>query len=223
MESAAVTIFQSSLGVASSSLTSRSGSSAAVNGPISVKFGAKLGPSLKMPEICNFILVEKQLEQLQTDRDAENTKEESSAAGTDLVLYRRIAEVKANERRKALEEILYALVVQKFMDSDVSLIPSVSSSSDPSGRVDMWPSQEGKLERLHSPEAYEMIQNHLALILGNRAGGSSSVAQISKLRVGQVYAASVMYGYFLRRVDQRFQLEKTMKILPGGSDGDEFN
>ncbi|XP_031404571.1 UV-B-induced protein At3g17800, chloroplastic-like [Punica granatum] len=281
MESAAVTIFQSSLGVASSSLTSRSGSSAAVNGPISVKFGAKLGPSLKhsasasqlrpgqwkgvrgsrrstgvraslSPEsagssapiaplklespIGQFLsqilvshphllpaAVEKQLEQLQTDRDAENTKEESSAAGTDLVLYRRIAEVKANERRKALEEILYALVVQKFMDSDVSLIPSVSSSSDPSGRVDMWPSQEGKLERLHSPEAYEMIQNHLALILGNRAGGSSSVAQISKLRVGQVYAASVMYGYFLRRVDQRFQLEKTMKILPGGSDGDEFN
>ncbi|KAJ4974802.1 hypothetical protein NE237_007976 [Protea cynaroides] len=25
-----------------------------------------------------------------------------------------------------------------------------------------------------------------------------------------------MYGYFLRRVDQRFQLEKTMKILPDG-------
>ncbi|KAG9151648.1 hypothetical protein Leryth_001963 [Lithospermum erythrorhizon] len=26
-----------------------------------------------------------------------------------------------------------------------------------------------------------------------------------------------MYGYFLKRIDQRFQLEKTMKILPGGS------
>lgn len=132
--------------------------------------------------------------------------------------------MRANERRKALEEILYALVLQRFMDANVSLIPSVSSSSsDPSGRVDMWPSQEGKLEQLHSPEAYEMIQSHLALILGNRAGDSSTVAQISKLRVGQVYAASVMYGYFLKRVDQRFQLEKSMKILPSGSDGDEFN
>lgn len=198
--------------------------------------------------------VEQQLEQLQTDRDAEKTSEEPAATGTNLVLYRfasllnvetasldilmssglipsvivliirRIAEVKANERKNALEEILYALVVQKFMDADVSLVPSVSSSSsDPSGRVDLWPSQEGKLEKLHSPEAYEMIQNHLALILGNRVGDSSTVAQISKLRVGQVYAASVMYGYFLKRVDQRFQLEKTMKILPGGSDGDELN
>ncbi|KAK4283371.1 hypothetical protein QN277_000326 [Acacia crassicarpa] len=157
--------------------------------------------------------VEQQLEQLQTDRDAEKQNvEEPSASGTDLVLHRRIAEVKANERRKALEEILYALVVQKFMDANVSLIPSITPDS--SGRVDSWPSEDGKFERLHSPEAYEMIRNHLALILGNRTNDPDFVAQISKLRVGQVYAASVMYGYFLKRVDQRFQLEKTMKILP---------
>ena len=147
-----------------------------------------------------------------------------SASGTDLVLYRRIAEVKANERTKALEEILYALVVQKFMDASVSLIPTIiPSSRDSSARVDVWPSQEDKLERLHSPEAYEMIQNHLSLILGNRLGDSNSVAEISKLRVGQVYAASVMYGYFLKRIDQRFQLEKSMKVLPQGIDNGENN
>lgn len=168
--------------------------------------------------------VEQQLEQLQTDRDTEEKKDEPSVTGTDLVLYRRIAEVKANERRKALEEILYALVVQKFMDANVSLIPSVGpASSNPSDQVDAWPSQDEKLEQLHSAEAYEMIQNHLALILGNRVGDSTSVAQISKLRVGQVYAASVMYGYFLKRVDQRFQLEKTMKLLPNASDEEESN
>lgn len=138
--------------------------------------------------------------------------------------FRRIAEVKANERRKALEEILYALIVQKFMDVNVSLVPTITpSSSDPSGRVDRWPAEDEKLERLHSPEAYEMIQNHLALILGNRLGDPTSVAQISKLRVGQVYAASVMYGYFLKRVDQRFQLEKTMKILPRGVVDEEIS
>ena len=132
--------------------------------------------------------------------------------------------MKANERKKALEEILYALVVQKFMDANISLVSSIApSSSEPSKRVDSWPSQDEKLKQLHSPEAYEMIQNHLALILGNRIGDSTSVAQISKLRVGQVYAASVMYGYFLKRVDQRFQLEKTMKILPKTLDREESN
>jgi hypothetical protein len=163
--------------------------------------------------------VEQQLEQLQTDREAEKQKEEPSASGSDLGLYRRIAEVKASERKKALEEILYALAVQKFMDADVSLSPVLSpNSADKSGRVDTWPSQDGELEQLHSPEAYEMIQNHLALIMGNRLDDTTSVAQISKSKVGQVYAASVMYGYFLKRVDQRFQLEKTMKLLSNGSD-----
>ncbi|CAL1369409.1 unnamed protein product [Linum trigynum] len=159
--------------------------------------------------------VEQQLEQLQTDHDSEKQNDDPSAAGTDLVLYRRIAEVKANERRKTLEEILYALIVQKFMDANVSLVPTLAPpSSDPSGQVDSWPTEEEKkLQQLHSDEAYEMILNHLSLILGNRLGESSAVAEISKLRVGQVYAASVMYGYFLKRVDQRFQLEKTMKVL----------
>ncbi|MCI05438.1 hypothetical protein A2U01_0026491, partial [Trifolium medium] len=165
--------------------------------------------------------VDQQLHQLQSDRDADQQTQDPSPSTpptTDLVLYRRIAEVKANERRTALEEILYALVVQKFMDADISLIPSITP--DPSGRVDSWSNQDhGKLERLHSLEAYEMIQNHLSLILGNRAGGDlSSVAQISKLRVGQVYAASVMYGYFLKRIDQRFQLEKSMKLLLNAAD-----
>lgn len=36
--------------------------------------------------------VEQQLELLQTDRDAEGNKEESSASGTELVLYRLVSE-----------------------------------------------------------------------------------------------------------------------------------
>lgn len=166
--------------------------------------------------------VDQQLEQLQTDRDTEAHKDEPSAAGTDLVLHRRIAEVKANDRRKALEEILYTLVVQKFMDADVPLIPTINfSTADTSIRIDSWADGDEKLKRVHSPEAYEMIQNHLALILGNRLADSNSLAQLSKLRVGQVYAASVMYGYFLKRIDQRFQLEQTMKVLTEGSSDSE--
>ncbi|KAF8734315.1 hypothetical protein HU200_014539 [Digitaria exilis] len=172
--------------------------------------------------------VEQQLEQLQTDREAEKDKDKESGAGDkpapsggDLVLYRRIAEVKEKERRRTLEEILYALVVQKFVEAGVSLVPALSHSIDSSGRVDQWTETvEERLQRLHSPEAYEMIENHLALILGQRQG-DATIAAISKLRVGQVYAASVMYGYFLKRVDQRFQLEKSMKSLPWGSEEEE--
>ncbi|KAK8921470.1 hypothetical protein KSP39_PZI020417 [Platanthera zijinensis] len=165
--------------------------------------------------------VDQQLQLLKTSREADRANDESSSSGNELVLYRRIAEVRANERAMALEEMMYALVVQKFVESNVALILAISQPSDPSDRVDRWSPQEEKLEQLHSPEAYEMIKNHLALILGQRLGNLSSVAPISKLRVGQVYAASVMYGYFLKRVDRRFQLEKSMKTLPWGCDDEE--
>lgn len=124
--------------------------------------------------------------------------------------------MKASERRRALEEILYMMIVQKFMDAGVPLVPALSQGrpSPQSGKVDHWSSEENKLQQLHSPEAYEMIKNHLTLILGQRLEDSNAIAPISKLRVGQVYAASIMYGYFLKRVDQRFQLEKSMKTLP---------
>ncbi|KAJ0981241.1 hypothetical protein J5N97_009496 [Dioscorea zingiberensis] len=170
--------------------------------------------------------VDQQLHQLQSDREAEklnNDPSPPSASGTDLILYRRIAEVKSNERRIALEEILYTLIVQKFMDAGVPLVPALSQGqlAQQSGKVDHWPSAEEKLQRLHSQEAYEMIKNHLSFILGQRLEDSNAIAPISKLRVGQVYAASIMFGYFLKRVDNRFQLEKSMKTLPWGSSAED--
>ncbi|KAF8380776.1 hypothetical protein HHK36_028270 [Tetracentron sinense] len=166
--------------------------------------------------------IDQQLENLQTDRDAQ--KEEIPPPSQDLLLYRRIAEVREKERQKALEEIIYCLIVQKFMDSSISMIPTISVSSDPTGRVDLWPNQEHKLESVHSPEAFEMIQSHLSLVLGERlVGPLDTVVQINKLRLGKLYAASIMYGYFLKRVDQRFQLERTMKTLPKGFNEDQLS
>ncbi|XP_043717317.1 UV-B-induced protein At3g17800, chloroplastic [Telopea speciosissima] len=134
----------------------------------------------------------------------------------------RIAEVREKERQKAIEEIIYSLIVHKFMDNDILMIPTISVPADPAIRVDYWPNQEQKLESVHSPEAFEMIQSHLSLVLGERlVGPLDTIVQISKLKLGKLYAASMMYGYFLKRVDQRFQLERTMKTLPEGMEKDQ--
>lgn len=160
--------------------------------------------------------IDQQLENLQIDKNVQ--REDTSQ---DL-LYQRIAEVKEKESRKALEEIIYCLIVQKFVENDISMIPKITETSDPTGRVDFWPNQEQKLESVHSPEALEMIQSHLSLVLGERlVGPLDTIIQISKIKLGKLYAASIMYGYFLRRVDQRFQLERTMKTLPEGFDEDK--
>ncbi|KAL2653462.1 hypothetical protein R1flu_021590 [Riccia fluitans] len=163
---------------------------------------------------------EQQLERLAADREAAG-KQESGQSGTDLILYKRIADLKAEERRKSVEEIIYALIVQKFVDGGVSLVRTLPSISDSNTRdVEITPAQEKQLEAVHSAEALEMVREHLAVVLGGRGASTfldqHTIAHISKLRVGQVYAASIMYGYFLRRVDQRFQLEKTMKALDKG-------
>ncbi|XP_023736199.1 UV-B-induced protein At3g17800, chloroplastic isoform X1 [Lactuca sativa] len=159
--------------------------------------------------------IDQQLENLQNEKDAQ--KEERPPSSMDLSLYKRIAQVKEKDRQKILEEIMYCWIVHKFVDKEILMIPKISSTSDPSGRVDFWPNQEMKLESVHSAEALEMIQNHVALVLGDRVVGPlQSVVQISKIKLGKLYAASIMYGYFLKRVDERFQLERSMNTLPEG-------
>ncbi|XAR70677.1 hypothetical protein NMG60_11027609 [Bertholletia excelsa] len=110
---------------------------------------------------------------------------------------------------------MYCLIVQKFIGKGISMIPKVAAELDPTGRMDFWPNQEQKLESVHSPEAFDMIQSHLSLVLGDRVVGPlNSIMQISKFNLGNLYAASIIYGYFLRCVDQRFQLERSMNTLP---------
>lgn len=157
--------------------------------------------------------IDQQLENLQSDRDSQ--KEELKQSGD--LLYKRIAEVKEKEGRMALEEIIYCWIVHKFADREISMIPKVMATSDPVGRVDFWPNQELKLESIHTPEALEMIQSHVSLVTGEReVGPLDTIVQISKIKLGKLYAASIMYGYFLKRVDERFQLERSMNTLPKG-------
>ncbi|MQL92564.1 hypothetical protein Taro_025178, partial [Colocasia esculenta] len=186
--------------------------------------------------------IDQQLEQLESDKEVQKGKDSPTpqdalyrftlspvcgrvdmgfgrAGGNPKFDPRRIAEVKDKERQKGLKEIIYCLVVQKFMENDISMIPTIVPSPDPTMLVDSWPNQGQKLEAVHSGDALEMIENHISLVLGERSVGPlHSVAQMSKIKLGKLYAASIMYGYFLKRVDDRFQLERTMKTVPPGSE-----
>merc|ERR1711904_17234 len=72
-------------------------------------------------------------------------------------------------------------------------------------------------ERMEEIRALEMVRSHLMQVLSGSTGSPppnlNSVLKISKLQAAQVYAASVMFGFFLRRVDARFQLERAMGLL----------
>ena len=61
-----------------------------------------------------------------------------------------------------------------------------------------------------------MVRDHLMAALGPEAANSwpSQLVRMSKLQAAQVYAASIMFGYFVRRVDKRFQLDRALGTLP---------
>eukprot|EP00438_Fugacium_kawagutii_P032998 Skav236190 [mRNA] locus=scaffold3111:145746:150866:+ [translate_table: standard] len=62
---------------------------------------------------------------------------------------------------------------------------------------------------IYSQDALELVREHLFRIIGNPSfAGGMGVVQIALFQAGQVYAMSAMFGYYLRRVDQRYQLEK---------------
>ncbi|EFJ21769.1 hypothetical protein SELMODRAFT_106276 [Selaginella moellendorffii] len=156
---------------------------------------------------------EQHIQQLAADKNAAAEKSTNSS-GSELVLYKRIAEVKEQERQKAVVEVIYSLVVQKFLDSRLALVPKIPSLPA-NQKVDTnWQSVQGDMESIHSAEVLEVVRDHLGMILGRPSPHYQepyTLVQASKMKIGHLYAATVVFGYFLRRLDQRYQLDLSMK------------
>ena len=62
----------------------------------------------------------------------------------------------------------------------------------------------------------EMVKELLMGMLGPQASNaySNTLVRMSKLQCAQMYAASIMFGYFLRKADKRFKLDRAMGTLP---------
>ena len=161
--------------------------------------------------------VDEQLRLLETKKEEINDKKKDGAEKTkdpsELVLYQRMEEVRGLEMTRNLEDLMYYAVVERFTNLGVSMLSPLDDVVDIDGNSDL----ENLTKGVHSVESLEMVRSHLMQVLSGAAGSPppnlNSVLKISKLQAAQVYAASVMFGYFLRRVDARFQLEKAMGLL----------
>lgn len=159
--------------------------------------------------------VEHELEVLAETREADSSQNHLVLSGADISLYKRITELKSQERFDALEEILYTLIVQKFVEAGMAMVPSIPAllSGDMS-----WPVQFKELESVHSVEALELILEHSFLVLGKQRTtkyfSASMFAHMSKKSMKEIYTDSVNYGYFMRRLHYRFLLEKKINTYP---------
>jgi len=175
---------------------------------------APLAPESSTGQFLNYILAsEPQLfEDAMTEQLTRIAGEipEAPQESTELVLFERIQQVKLQQQRRSVEDLMYASILHNFVSNlKVDLLPSLD------GVVEIGGSNYKALtEGAHSTDAIALVKEHLAGLLGDSPVSSYAKMKISKLQAAQVYAASVMFGYFLRRADRRFQLDRSLGTLP---------
>jgi len=135
---------------------------------------------------------------------------DEQAAG--LVLFKRIRDMRAAERRNGVQDLMYASIIQKFLSVGVDMMPPLDDDRISLRGVDLNQLTNG----VHSVEALEMVKEHLLALTGPQAltAASNALVRMSKLQAAQMYAASIMFGYFIRKADKRFSLDRAMGTLP---------
>ena len=190
--------------------------------------GAPMSPGSPSGQILAHVLdneshlftaaVEATLDRMADELDQEETRANSVDVSEDesdrqgLVLFRRIQQMRALERRNGVQDVMYANILQKFRNIGVDMLPPMDEESVYLKGVDLNQLTNG----VHSVEALEMVKEHLMGMLGPQASNaySNSLVRMSKLQAAQMYAASIMFGYFLRRADKRFSLDRAAGTLP---------
>ncbi|CAA2936491.1 Hypothetical predicted protein [Olea europaea subsp. europaea] len=159
--------------------------------------------------------VRNQLEQLVADRDEAVARAEFSLGSDIASLHRRIAELKKHECETAVEDVMYMLIFYKFMEIRVHLVPRLSKCVY-NGRLEICPSKDWELESIHDFEVLEMVKEHITAAVGRKATSnvtdSWTTTEIPRLHLCRLYAASILYGYFLKTALFRYRLERSLDL-----------
>eukprot|EP00899_Mesostigma_viride_P011650 jgi/Mesvir1/20486/Mv12372-RA.1 len=138
-------------------------------------------------------------------------------------LRRRIEQLKETDRLRTVVDILYSLVVSKFVAMDMNMLPSISEAAKMNPGEISRPDDELLLS-VHTKEARSMILQHVDMLFAgvpmSQVNDPRAVAPLPISRANMIYAASLMFGYFLRRVDTRYSFEKRMLRGPMAQLGD---
>jgi Protein of unknown function (DUF760) len=110
-------------------------------------------------------------------------------------------EVKTNEQRVTVEDLMYVSVMEKFLDVGVNMMPRLENVSENHTTL------KALTEGIHSQEALDLVKDHIRGIMGpaSMAFGNATI-RMSKLQAAQVrslvcsllvlsYAASPVNAY----------------------------
>ncbi|KAE8692133.1 putative chloroplast-targeted copper chaperone [Hibiscus syriacus] len=157
-----------------------------------------------------------ELKRLADDRDATVARVSVSSDSDESCLHRRIAQLKEQECQAAVEDVMYMLIFYKFSEYRVPLVPKLSRCIY-NCRLEILPSKDWELESIHSVEVLEMVREHVSAVIGLRTNSSVTdnwaTTDIQRPRLGRLYAASILYGYFLKSASSRHQLEQCLTLV----------
>ncbi|KAE9592126.1 hypothetical protein Lal_00013048 [Lupinus albus] len=169
------------------------------------------GVMLNHPQLFH-VVVKEELKLLSDDRDDAFARMLVSHGSDENMLHRRIAQVKENECEIAIEDIMHCLILHKFSEIKVLLVPKISSCLY-NGRLEILPSKDWELESIHSIEVLDIIREHVSTLTGLRSNFSVNeswaTTKIRQFYLAQIYVASILYGYFLKSVSLRYRLEQS--------------
>ncbi|XP_076942053.1 UV-B-induced protein At3g17800, chloroplastic-like [Bidens hawaiensis] len=150
------------------------------------------------------------LEKLVADVDEACKRRVLTAGSSEGVLHRRIADLKAQECKTSVEDVMYMLIFYKFSELRVHLIPPLSKCIY-NNRLEILPSKDWELESIHTFEILEMIREYLTFVIGWRSDFNVTetwaTTKIKHSNLCQIYTASILFGYFLKSTSIRHQLE----------------
>lgn len=154
-----------------------------------------------------------ELNRVVEDRDAAFARVSLSLGSPEAELHRRIAKLKEVECQLEVEDVLYMIILYKFSEIRVPMVPSLSKCIY-NGRLEIIPSKDWELESIHSVEVLEMVREHMTVAFGWKASSSVTInwstIKVPRVHLSQVYARSILYGYFLKSASLRFQLEHNL-------------
>ena len=96
-------------------------------------------------------------------------------------LSRRLEDLKKSEQRATLEDLMYASVLEKFLELGLQMLPRMDSVLDTPTNL------KALTEGLHSKEALEHVREHVRQCLGPASSAfSNTMLKMSKLQGAQV-------------------------------------
>ncbi|RDX83541.1 UV-B-induced protein, chloroplastic, partial [Mucuna pruriens] len=193
--------------------------------------GKLLGGVLQDRRQLFHVVAEEELKMLTDDRDSAVARMIRSRDSDEALLHRRIAQAKENECMTAIADVMYLLILYKFSEIRVHLVPKLSSCIC-NGRLEILPSKNWDLESIHSMEVLDIIREHVRTVTGLKSNPSVSeswaTTHIRRFWLARVYVASILYGYFLKSVSLRYHLERSLSLSnhdpqPGHRTGPSFH